>query len=218
MERLEDSQKFITWKANLLRNGCSLKGWKELHIVRKKNGKVLFALIWIDGFSAEGVPLLPVVLLRGPFAAIVTGLINSETGNRSLLLVKQRRVANGEIFYEHPAGMMDSSADPYETALAEMHEETGLELKREDLVLMDEKQYYSSPGLDDEGGYYFYCELVLSSAEIQDLHERKTGDGNESEFIQTVVCSFPEAKSLMRNANSLLHLLLYEALKRGGGA
>lgn len=210
METLETSRKFNVWRDSLLQNGIQLNGVSELHTIRKKNGEILFTLLHTDAHTPEGRPLLPVVLLRGHFVSVLTIFREAETGHKYILLVKQRRPATGDWFYEHPSGMMDSEADPFVTAIKEVHEETGYTVRREELTLLIPDLLFSSPGLLDEAGYYFVYETTLPAAEIKLWHDREGGVAGEAEFVMTHVCPYEEGFSLIRNANGLLNMFLYE--------
>lgn len=209
MEHLEKSQKFVLWRDSLQRSGVSLENFEELSTIRKGNGEVLFSLLRIEAKDYSGTPLLPIVLLRGHFVSVLTCFIEHETGKKYLLLVKQRRVANGEIFYEHPAGMCDSETDPVKVACKEVFEETGFEVTPAQLHAINDEPFYSSPGLLDEGGYFFWCEIELSTNEIKAFQARKTGAAGENEFIETAVVPIEDAFFLMNNTNGMLNLLMY---------
>ncbi|MCS6795472.1 MAG: NUDIX hydrolase, partial [Raineya sp.] len=125
------------------------------------------------------------------------------------LLVRQYRIANGEYTYEHPAGMCDSSTDIWQVAIKEIEEETGLKVEKSQLRLLNEKPLYTSPGLLDEGGYLFACEIVMSRAEIEQLRNQKTGAEGEREFITTHICPIQEAFGLMSSLTAQLNLMMY---------
>ncbi len=210
MENFQEALKFQLWKKEMESRNITIKNLEELHSVRKPDGSILFTMLKIDANTQEGEKLLPVVLLRGHFVSILTVLINQQTGEKNLLLVKQRRVANGDNFWEHPAGMCDSETDPIKVCVKEIKEETGIEVSENQIFpLSSQKMYFSSPGLIDEGAYYFYCELVMSPKEIEELKSRIAGAKEESEFIETQVCSLKDAMNKMANAHSMLQIYLY---------
>jgi 8-oxo-dGTP pyrophosphatase MutT (NUDIX family) len=203
------------WLQALNDQRVTIHNVKELHTIRKSNGEVIFTLLHVRATDPDGYALLPTVLLRGHFVSVMTILVDRETRDEWLLLVKQRRVGNGAFFYEHPAGMCDSEADPFEVAVKEVYEETGLLITRDQLQLLNQELLYSSPGLIDEAGYFFYCRIELDRVKIESYHDRLTGDAGEHERIRTYICSLPEAKSLMRNTNSLINWhLYYEFLRK----
>lgn len=209
MQALEDSLKFRTWKESLEEHGIQLHGYEELQTIRKSKGDILFSLLKIKATAPEGNPLLPIVMLRGAFVTVLTALIDDQTGEEFHLLVRQRRVANGALFYEHPAGMCDGHADPYDIALIEVEEETGLKITKDQLTLLSPEPIYSSPGLLDEGGWFFSCRLTMPRAEIDGLHLAANGHGGEGEFIHTYVARPEEIPSLIRNASGLLLHYMY---------
>lgn len=213
-QELHNALKFKQWKTTLEKNGILFNSITPLHIVHKPNGEVIFALLNIDAQDKNGEKLLPIVLLRGHFVSVLTCFISQETGKKYLLLVKQYRVSNGEISYEHPAGMCDSETDPYQVAVKEVQEETGLSIQKNDLTLLNKEMYYTSPGLLDEGGYFFYYELTLPQSEIDKYQNKNAGALHEREFIQTCVVPLEEAPMLMTNIPALLNYYLYMQAKR----
>ena len=209
MEKFEDSFKFKSWRETLVKNKIQINSIKELHTVNKRNGEVLFTLVHIDAVDPDNHKLLPVVLIRGHFVVVVTCLVEKETGNKYFLLVKQRRVANGDIFYEHPAGMCDSEPDPWKVAVKEVGEETGLKITRDNLRLLHPDQLYSSAGLLDEAGFFFACDIPLSREEIDSYRDKSAGALDENEVIVTHVCTLADVFGLIRNTNGLLATHLY---------
>ncbi len=215
MQNIFDSIKFTSWKKSLLDNDISIRSIDVLNSIHKPNGELLFGLINIDARSPDGRPLLPTVLIRGDYVCILTCLLEKETNTRYYLLVKQRRVADGSIFYEHPAGMCDSNTDPWDVAVKEVKEETGLSITKKDLRLLYDKPLYSSPGLLDEKGYFFCCEISMSFSEIESFKNKMTGAADEQEFIETYICKEDELDTLIKNSSGvLLHLLYQKSINR----
>lgn len=214
MELVEKSLKYRLWRESLDREGIQVQSVRELHTIRKSNGQVLFTLLGLEAVDPDGIPLMPCVLLRGHFVSVMIILEELHTGEEFLLLVRQRRVGSGMVFYEHPAGMCDEESDPYVVAIHEVSEETGLTINRNQLHLLNRELLFSSPGLMDEGGYFFYCRLRMDRKSIELLGNRKTGDTGEHERIHTFVCPLKEAVRYMRNTNSLINWYLYlESIK-----
>lgn len=214
MEDLRNSLKFQQWEGQLKVNGVNLMALEELKTIRKRNGEVLFALVKLDAAAPNGEPLLPIALLRGHFVGVLVCLVDRESGQEFFLMVRQRRVATGGLMLEHPAGMVDNTKDPFEVAMAEVREETGLEIRREQLALLNESVLYSSPGLIDEGGYFFGTEIQMSADEIDALRNNSTGHGTEGEFIETAVLTREEAMAESNVANALLHFYLWDEWKK----
>lgn len=217
MQDLKNSLKYQQWENLLRKNDVDLKDMQELSTIRKKNGEVLFSMVKIDAVGANGEPLLPIALIRGHFVGVLVSLIEQETGEEYFLMVSQRRVASGAYMIEHPAGMVDSTTDPYDVAVAEVSEETGVQISKDQLILLNEKVLYSSPGLIDEGGYFFAVRLELGKEEIQKLDDNSQGHGTEGEFIQTYIMKREEIMQKSVVANALLHLYLWEEYQRKNG-
>jgi ADP-sugar diphosphatase len=209
MEHWENSVKFKEWKKVLIKNNIKINSIEEKYSVHKRSGEILFSLLEIKGTDPDGIPLLPIVLLRGNFVSVVIAIKEKETNDKYFLLVKQRRVANGAVFYEHPAGMCDSESDPHKVALKEVKEETGLILKKENLQLLWETPLYSSPGLLDEAGYFFYCDIELNSQELSEFKNKQTGAKDENEHIETILCPSNDILKYIENSNGVLATLLY---------
>ena len=211
MEELQASMKFRDWKKSLEKNGIELSSIEEVATIRKPgNGQVLFSMVRMDAWAEDGQKLLPLAMIRGHFVSVLTKITERESGEAFFLLVKQRRVANGDFFYEHPAGMCDSEADPFVVAMTELEEETGLEIDRSQLTLLNEELIYSSPGLLDEGGYFFCCEIELSVKEMAAFQNRATGDPHEGEYITTELVKPEDAKRLIKNGMGIANMYLYE--------
>jgi ADP-sugar diphosphatase len=213
MEQLENSLKYKQWKATLDQNKVDLVHLEERCTIRKPNGEVLFSMIEIDAKAADGEKILPIALLRGHFVSVLVVFIDKTTKERHVLLVKQYRVANGAICYEFAAGMCDNDADPFAVAMKEVKEETGFVVGREQLNLMNEELIYSSPGLLDEGGYLFWCEIELTHEQMQEFQHKKAGAVDESEFILTEVVPIGRVLSLVNSMTSVAQLLWYARLR-----
>jgi ADP-sugar diphosphatase len=107
-------------------------------------------------------------------------------------------------------------------------QETGLEVKEDDLVNLTElaladtpvseklqQAMYPSPGGSDEYIAIFLWEKVLDRQEIEDLREKLTGERSSGEKITVKLLNYEELwKVGARDAKTLAAWSLYEALKR----
>jgi ADP-ribose diphosphatase len=80
------------------------------------------------------------------------------TPDGKIILIRQERIPIGQAIWEMPSGQIDDhNADENkikDTALRELREETGYELRpNDDLISLG--YYFSSPGFTDERGYFF---------------------------------------------------------------
>lgn len=208
MEKLEDAHKFQLWKGHLVRNGLKIEEVEEVYTRRNPAGEVLFSLLMLNAKTPEGHKIPPILFLKGEVVTVLVCLIDRESREKYLLLVRQRRIAEGALTYEHPAGMVDNTQTPAEVAVKEIFEETGITVRESQLrPVLNRRRLFPSTGTSDECMYLFFTELILSRPEILSLSDRKTGiDG---EHITTVVLPFEEAHQLMNNTNCILLNLAY---------
>ncbi len=210
MEKLEDAHKFRLWKSNLLKNGLQINNIEEHFTRRRYNGEVLFSLLMLDADTPEGDKIPPICFLKGEVVSILICLVDKVSKEKFLLLVKQRRIAEGGFTYEHPAGMVDGTKSPVEIAIQEVKEETGLEVTENQLWdLTSGKRTFPSTGTSDEAIYLFACELEMTKAEIEAFNNKEMGTDYEFERITTLVVPFIEGHRLIENTNALLADYIY---------
>lgn len=209
MEKLEDAPKFRFWKQNAESNGLKINKVDTFYIRRRHNGEVLFAMLEVDADTPEGDKIPPALFLKGHAVSMLVCLIDQETKEKFVVLVRQRRISDGSYTYEHPAGMVDADDDPAEVAARELGEEIGLEATADELTRLNPRLWFPSTGTSDEGMYYYYLEKEMKRAQIMTFHHRDMGNQSEFERITTTVNSLPEAHKLITNINGLLLHFLY---------
>ncbi|EXJ60269.1 hypothetical protein A1O7_04421 [Cladophialophora yegresii CBS 114405] len=162
--------------------------------------RILFVLLESVVQSAiDARPLPGIVFLRGGSVAILMIVRpDDDPVTRFVVMTQQARVPAGSFaFCEIPAGMIDDEDDAFVGAAAtEIREETGLVVRRDELVDMTElavrddkddhlqRAVYPSPGGCDEFVALFLCEKVMPRREIERLRGRLTGNRTEGENIQ----------------------------------
>lgn len=209
-ENLQQSPKYIRWVNLLSENGLDIHDIEEVFTRHNHKGEALFSLLMLNATTPEGDKIPPICFLKGLVVCVLVCLIDEETGERYNLLVKQRRIATGGFIYEQVAGMVDGDTDPQVIAAKEVAEETGIEVKPEQAIRLNEKILYPSTGTSDEGMYFYYCELKMSREKIFSYDANETGVEDEHERIYTHVATFSEAKKLITNVNGLMNIYLYE--------
>ncbi|MBX2952988.1 MAG: NUDIX hydrolase [Leadbetterella sp.] len=208
MEKLEEAHKYKLWKSHLLKNRLKIRDIEEVYSRRNHNGEVLFSLLMLDAETPEGTKIPPICFLKGEVVTVLVCLIDRDTDQKYLVLVRQRRIAEGGLTYEHPAGMVDNTKTPLQIAVQEVYEETGLSVQEKQLrPVLQDRRLFPSTGTSDECMYLFFTELRLSHTEIMALSDRKTGVDDEN--ITTLVLPFEEAHRRMNNTNCLLLNLAY---------
>lgn len=209
MEKLTESHKYKLWRGKLEASGLDIHAIEEIYSRRKSDGEILFSLLMTDATTPEGDKIPPICFLKGEVVCVLICFIEKQTRDKYLLLVKQRRICDGSHTYEHPAGMLDSESDPAAVAAREVHEETGIEVAKEDLTRLLNHPCYPSTGTSDEAMYFFFCEIELTLEEIKAYHNQKMGVESEHERITTYVAPFVEGHRLITNTNGILLDFLY---------
>ena len=175
-------------------SGCSIHGVEALQELPKRDGSLLFALLRTRVEDPEGRPLPAYAFIKGPASLVVSVVVNGATGERKFLMLRQRRIAHGQSSLEFPAGMLDADVDdPVGVAMREMREETGLEVKRGELVALADRPLYTSPGLDDEAIHFYTCTLVLPPDRFHALEGGTGGVAEEEEHISLGLWEYAEA-------------------------
>lgn len=211
-EKLQDAHKFKLWKQKLEENGLKINGIAEEFTRHRYNGEILFSTLMLDAVTPEGDKIPPICFLKGEVVCIAMVLIDGESKEKYLILVKQRRIAEGGFTYEHPAGMVDAAQSPISIAVQEVKEETGIEISEEQLInLSPNSRLFPSTGTSDEAMYFYACEITMSIDEIMVLDQNKMGTHYEFERITTHIQPFVKGHKLISNTNGLLLNYLYLA-------
>lgn len=201
------------WEDSLRSRNWRIDSLNPLNILRRRDGSPLFALLEARGADPEGKPLLPYVLLRGPASVVVPVCRNLATGERRFLMILQRRVGSGHMSLEFPAGMLEGgSADPAETALRELEEETGVRAEASALMPLWDKGLYSSPGLSDETIHFFAAHVDLDDAAWRALEGAAAGHAHEGEYITTTLRTWAEVASELTSIQPLVGFFLYHRM------
>lgn len=194
--------------------------------VRNDNGETLPGVVFMRGGS------IAMLLILQP-----DDVPENAEQEKYVLLTVQARVAAGSLaFVEIPAGMLDDSGSFSGGAAKEIQEETGLEVKAEDLLdmtalaissssapdsaLSDEglqKAVYPSPGGSDEFIPIFLYQKRIPRSDLEKFQGRLTGLRDEGEKITLKLVRLVDLwKEGARDGKTLAAWALYEGLKREG--
>jgi len=191
-------------------------------VTRKGKRILLFLKLNAQVTDENGQRVPGITMLRGHAVAILVVLWCE--GKPYLLLVDQPRFPLGERHsLEIVAGMLDWSADWRAVALAELHEEAGLEVKDAELIdLMKEfggqtSGFAVSCGLLDERLYLAAVERTVTAAELARMDGRAQEYLDENEGIHTVVLPYEEAARRFTDGKCINALFLYERWLRKVG-
>ncbi|GAB3903107.1 hypothetical protein GCM10028803_30960 [Larkinella knui] len=212
MEKKEPFQhafKYQAWRQRLLDNQIRLRAVEDAYTHYGSDGTVLYSLVKLDARTPEGTALAPLCFIKGDAISVLVVLIDEETGDKFVLLVRQRRVCDGSETYEHPAGMIDEGETPFDVALRELKEETGLQIPPDNLIPLGSKAWFSATSTSDESLYFFYCECRMPGSDVRALHGKSTGKASEQEHTRLHIATFPEAHRLISNLHGILGHFLY---------
>ncbi|KAK4516879.1 uncharacterized protein ATC70_000206 [Mucor velutinosus] len=167
------------------------------------------------GKNAPGI-----VFMRGGAVSMLI-ILKSQGQKDKILLTLQPRIPIPHLsFPELPAGMLDGSGNFSGTAAKEIKEETGLEIKEDELVDMTDMAYgdkwrgvYPSAGGSDEFLRLFACIKHLEKSQIDELEGKLAGLRDQGESITLKLISMEDAWKASPDAKLLSSLALYEALK-----
>lgn len=206
----EQEPKVRDWLESIRTAGCTIHTVKPVHLFHKRNGELLFGLLQADITDPQGKKLHNILFLRGHACIIVPRIVNCETGESAFLMINQRRIGNGKLNLEFPAGMLDRNIDnPLQVACNELREETGLAVDPADLILLSDTLLYSSPGASDEGIYFYGCSISVSDKDYIAFNGRTIDNTYENEHIQVTLRSFEQAAAETISLQARLGLYLF---------
>ncbi|RIK88647.1 MAG: NUDIX hydrolase [Planctomycetota bacterium] len=140
-------------------------------------------------------------VIRHPGAVLVLPLVD---GDR-VCLIRNYRVAVGKTLVELPAGTIEPPAEPLETAMRELREETGYSAARWRAL----PGFYMSPGILRERMHLFVAEGLTSGPPAREAGEQ----------IENLIVPWSEALAMaesgqIEDAKTLCALLLWDRLRR----
>jgi 8-oxo-dGTP pyrophosphatase MutT (NUDIX family) len=140
---------------------------------------------------------------------------NTTTGEQKFLMVRQRRIGNGQMSLEFPAGMLDEqSNNPEGVAIRELEEETGLVLQSGSLFPLHNSMLYSSVGGSDEGVYFYGCIAEVNDITFKSFQNKIAGNPDENEKISVELVSRAEAEAQATSMQVPLGFYLFEKYQK----
>jgi len=140
-------------------------------------------------------------IVEHPGAVVIIPVLS----DRNIVLVKQYRAAVGKVLLELPAGTLEKGENPYECALRELEEETGLSAgKMKPLIT-----FYPSPGICSEIMHVFVASELKKTQSSPD----------PDEFLKVVKLEISKILDMINSGEiedgkTLVGILCY--LQRGG--
>ena len=210
--------KIREWEKALADAGCRVRRLRAERLIRRRDGELLFGMLRADVADPDSRALPPIALVRGNAVVVVPLLRNRDTGRERFLTVSQRRIGNGKMNVEFPAGMLDREVDdPAAVAVRELHEEAGLWVTPAQLTLLHSRPLHTSVGLLDEAIWFYGCVVDLPGRQYRAFEGARHGARSERERIVT---GLRTAEEIEREALSLpvvMGLRLFQEWRRGKG-
>ena len=129
-------------------------------------------------------------MLRGAAVAIIP-LLYCQFEWKTVL-VKQRRVVDGDFSYEFPSGGIELDSDPVVAAVQEVSEELAIDLSLDDLISLTPLPLKVCESLTDELVYWFAFKMEVDESIIHGLNNKSTGVHQEQEHIILTVKKISE--------------------------
>ena len=177
-------------------------------------------------YNGRAIP--SIVFMRGGAVGVLVLLRCTDGGELFALCTRQPRVPVGRSdLLELPAGMLDDEGSFVGVAAKEMREETGIELREEDLVDLTARALglprelaapapvrgvYPSAGGCDEFLRLMLHRRDVSRADLDALRGKVTGNIAEGEVITLEVVPYDELWRRCSDMKALSAMLLYERL------
>jgi ADP-ribose pyrophosphatase len=126
-----------------------------------------------------------------------------------LVVTKEYRIPLADFEWGFPAGIIDEGETPEETAVRELKEETGLDVKR---IIRRTPFVYNSPGITDERICIVYVE---AKGQLSKEHLESVED------IDSYILTATEVNELLcsnRQFGAKAYQEMYEFVRRGNGS
>jgi 8-oxo-dGTP pyrophosphatase MutT (NUDIX family) len=172
---------YLAWRQRIAASGCRIVQEQICHVVQRTVSSYYLALLDCRIETPEGEILPRCIVLRGAAVGIIP-LLRCEH-EWWTVLVRQRRIIDGEFSAEFPSGGVNADATPRHAALQEVHEELGLVLADDELVPLNEAPLKVCESLSDETVHWFAFQRSVDRRQLAQLDGSVAGDRGAGESI-----------------------------------
>jgi len=203
-----NSQKFIDWKSSVESNGVIINNINLLSVITRDRKNLYSAFLDCNLTFPEGQTASRCILIKGGGVVIIPVLKCIDDNETYTLLVKQRRIVDGDYSYEFPAGMIDDECQsPFKAAIKEAKEELGFDISSDELTLLNSKPVKICTAILDEKVFFYSLNKKVSREFLNEIENKSTGIKCEEEHINVKVKKMSELYEIY-NSNILIGISL----------
>ena len=188
---------FQKWEKKFLNSGCKIS---DINCLGSSTygGSLKTLFLSVKFVTPENHFMERSILIRNESVVIIPFRF---LGNQPrFLCVMQRRITDGNISIEFPAGAVDDFKSPREAAVLELYEETGLKLKQKKLISLKENLRLSE-SLVDEIVHWYGCDIAMCDNKNDYMDElkigkKKYGNMGEGEHIKIEFITLEKLKKI----------------------
>ena len=205
---------FKRWKKRLEENGIVFKNIEVLSVISRDNIRLLVAFLDCVILTPEGDEIPRCVLIGDDSVVIVPVLTCRDDGEIYTMMVEQRRVIDGGMAFEFPAGGLEGGVDLKAVACQELQEELQLAVTPDELIPLAEDALRIDPSWSGELAYFFYFQREVSLEFLQNMDGRVTGIPEDHEHLRIKVLKMSEVANQLTSSAIIGIKLLEKSLKR----
>jgi hypothetical protein len=188
----KNKQNFKKWKKNINKKKIKLIKIKKISEIYRSDSDFNISTIDCD-IVIKNKNIKRIVQLEGDSVVIVPVLKLKNKKKLMTILVKQFRLAVGSETLEFPSGSVNNNLYKNQ-ALKEIFEETGLKIKKNNLIKLNNKPIFMLPSNNFARVNFYYFIKKIDLNWIKRNNNKKTGIKNEGELITTKIVTFNSLK------------------------
>jgi len=201
----KNKQNFKKWKKNINKKKIKLIKIKKISEIYRSDSDFNISTIDCD-IVIKNKNIKRIVQLEGDSVVIVPVLKLKNKKKLMTILVKQFRLAVGSETLEFPSGSVNNNLYKNQ-ALKEIFEETGLKIKKNNLIKLNNKPIFMLPSNNFARVNFYYFIKKIDLNWIKRNNNKKTGIKNEGELITTKIVTFDSLK-FIQSASVIVGLSL----------
>lgn len=194
INKIINANLFLSWKEKFLSSGCSIDQIKFHGAVFLTSERIHSIYLEVIFTTPESHTLIRSILLKGKAVVIIPLLYSPVENEPKILMVKQRRIHDGQYSYEFPSGKRENDTASIYSAHLELLEECGIDIELEKIKPLASSIVVCESAFD-ESVDWFYCKL--STSDLPALNtELALGDNDAGEYTYPFFASIDFLKRI----------------------